>query len=101
MRDLVWKDTYKMSRILKKMDMQFNISGDMSQEEAGVEMFLTFAENMHLAGKEASDFLGDLFGMTGEEFDNLPIGEAMSKLKEFMEIPDMPDFLESARKLMK
>ena len=57
-------------------------------------------ENLHLAQSEVNDFVGDLCGMSGEEFGNLPITESIQKIKEFRSLDGLESFFEYAGQLM-
>ena len=101
MRDLIMSDVYKMSKVLKKMGLKFDINGEMSEVQAGAEIIVKVFENLHLAQNEVNDFLGDLVGLTGDEFNKLPFTEAQKHLNEFRSLPGIADFFKSAGRLMK
>src|SRR5690625_7944504 len=77
MRDLKTGDIYKMSRILKKMDLKFEVGKDVTQIEMGVKCVQKILENLHMAETEVNEFLAELIGMTREELDDLPVGEVV------------------------
>ena len=101
MRDLIMSDVYKMSKILKKMGLKPIIDGDMSQVQAGIEIIMQVFENLHLAEKEVNDFIGDLVGITGDEFSKLPFEEGQKYIEEFKNKPGIVNFFKSAGRLMK
>lgn len=101
MRDLIMSDVYKMSKILKKMGLKFDINDEMSVEQAGVGIILNVFENLHLAQYEVSEFMGDLVGITAKEFDSLPFEEGQKHIEEFKNKPGIVSFFKSAGRLMK
>lgn len=102
MRALKFNDVYKMSRILKKIKIseEINLEGK-SQTEAGVELVMGILENMDKAQNEINEFLGELTGMTGEEFGDLPPTEFLKHIEEFKNQPGIEAFFNAAGKLMK
>lgn len=100
MRELIFKDVYSMSKILKKMEIKIDVDGK-TQEQVGAEMILRIGENLHLAEKEVNNLLGDLIGMKGEEFANLPITKSIEYYEQFKKLPGINDFLQSVGQLMK
>jgi hypothetical protein len=84
MRQLTTNDVFKMSRILKKININLDSKG--TDEEIGMKLLVQIAENAHLAQTEINEFLGSLNNMTGEEFGNLPIKESMEIMKEFKQL---------------
>lgn len=89
MRQLTTNDVFKMSRILKKLNINLQSGTD---EEIGINLLVQIAENAHLAQTEINEFLGSLNNMTGEEFGNLPIKESMEIMKEFKQLDGIVDF---------
>ena len=90
MRQLTTNDVFKMSRILKKINIDLDSKG--TDEEIGMKLLMQIAENAYLAQNEINDFFGDLVGMTGEEFGNLPIKESMAIMSEFKQLDGVADF---------
>jgi len=90
MRQLTTNDVFKMSRILKKININLDSNG--TDEEVGIKLLMQVAENAYLAQNEINDFFGDLVGMTGEEFGNLPIKESMAIMSEFKQLDGVADF---------
>lgn len=101
MRALVFNDVFAFSRILKKANIKkdLDVKDKTTQAEMGAEMIVTFLENMDLAKNEINDFMGSLTNMTGKEFANLPIVEALSIFEEFKNQPGINDFFKSASRL--
>ena len=100
MRGLITSDIFRMSKILKKMGIKVAAETDegkeKSQNQMGAELIVTVLENIHLAEFEVNEFLGDLSGMTGDEFSKLSISDAFKIIKEFKELPGVSDFLQQA-----
>jgi len=98
MRDLKTGDIYKMSKILKKMDLKFEVDKDVTQMEMGVQFIQKILENLHLAEKEVNEFLAELIGMTSEEFEELPLTEVIEVFNQFKNQKDIGAFLKLAGK---
>lgn len=106
-RKLGWGDTFKLSKILKKMSLKIDaseiankIDPAQSLEKAGIQAFLPIflqaLENLHLAESEINDFLGSLVGITGKEFSELPFEEGLSVIGQLAGQKGIADFLKSA-----
>lgn len=112
-RKLSWGDTFKLSKILKKMNLKIDASeiaknidpedlktGTMSLEKAGLQamipIFLQALENLHQAEPEVNEFLGSLVGITGEEFGKLPIEDGIAVIGQLAGQKGVSDFLKSA-----
>jgi len=90
MRQLTTNDVFKMSRILKKININLESKG--TDEEIGLKLLMQVAENAYLAQNEINEFLGSLTGITGEELGNLPIKESMAIMNEFKQLDGVADF---------
>jgi len=112
MRPLKTTDVYKMSRILKKINIRVDtettklVNGKekttaKTQNQLGAEMILAIGENLHQAENEVNDFLAELIGITKEEFSNLPITETFKYIEEFKQNEDVKSFFKLAGQLMK
>jgi hypothetical protein len=99
MRQLLTDDIYTMSRILKKLGLE--IDADATDAEIGLDIIKKIAENLHFAQKDVNDFLGDLAGMTGEQFGKLPVKESLEIIKEFRKLDGVSDFFELVGHSMK
>lgn len=77
-RSLVTSDLFRMSRILKKMDLDIKVKEDSSQEEVGINLIKSILENMHLAEKEIADWCSGLIDITPEEFLNMDLEELIN-----------------------
>ena len=100
MRELKTKDVFKMSKILKKMNLKLDTEGK-TQQQLGAELVLLITENLFMAEKEINDFMGDLVGVTGEEFAELPIMQTIKHFEEFKNIPGIDNFFKLAGQLNK
>ena len=94
MRQLQTNDIFSMSRILKKLDLKFEESE--TDEELVLDLIKKVAENAYMAQTEINNFLGELSGMTGEEFGKLPLKESLAIIKEFKQLDGINDFFKSA-----
>ena len=94
MRQLQTNDIFSMSRILKKLDLKFEDSE--TDEELVLDLIKKVAENAYMAQVEINNFLGELSGMTGEEFGKLPLKESLAIIKEFKQLDGINDFFKSA-----
>lgn len=105
MRQLITNDMFQMSRILKKLQINTDFilgkDDDNSDQSLGVQVIIKIAENAHLAQTEINAFIGDLCGITGEEFGKLPIKESIKIIKEFKELDGISDFFKQAGQLAK
>lgn len=99
MRQLITNDVFKMSRILKKLELKLNIENKDEKfwdENLAMELITKIAENAYLAQNEINDFIGDLAGMSGEEFGKLPMKESLKIIKQFKELDGISDFFKFA-----
>lgn len=101
LRGLKTSDIYKMSRILKKMNMDILVDDGTSQVQAGVQFLQKAAENLHLAEEEVNDFMGGIAGVTGEEFAEMPIEQSMKIIEHFKNQKGLTSFFELANKSTK
>ena len=95
MRQLITDDLFAMSQILKKLE----IVPDPNLEDDGqifLDVLKKVAENAYMAQTEINNFLGELSGMTGEEFGKLPLKESLAIIKEFKQLDGINDFFKSA-----
>lgn len=97
LRKLKTSDIFKLSKILKKMNMKKELDlKDKTQEEVGAEMIITIFENLHMAEDEVGEFLGSLANMTKKEFSELEMDKVMEIISEFKEMSGIASFLKSA-----
>lgn len=101
LRNLKTKDIFKMSKILKKMNLKMDDVKGKEQEQVGAEMILKIIENIHMAEDEVNIFLADISGMTKEEFEDLDIDKFFEIIKEFKNMPMVGSFLSRANQLKK
>ena len=85
MRKLKAKDVFSMSKILKKMDLKGKLARTegQTQEEFGQQFFMTILESIGDAEGEFNSFLGELVGLTEEEFANLDMEELFQIFEQF------------------
>jgi len=105
MRQLITNDVYRMSRILKKLELKKDTlavdwKSENSDEQLGVSLLMLIIENAHMAQNEINEFFGDLYGMTGEEFGKLPIIKTIEVIEEFKSLDGISGFFKQAGRLM-
>lgn len=97
MRELKTSDIFKMSKILKKLDVKLQFDKDVTQQQAGAQMLQKVAENLHLAEEEVNGFLGELVNVSGKDFGNLPIKDAIKIISLFKDQEGIGSFLQAAK----
>lgn len=100
MRELKTQDVFKMSRILKKMDIKIDVN-KKTQTQVGAEVILKIAENMHMAENEINEFMGSLIGIPAKEFTELPLAKTAKYFEEFKNLPSIANFFKLAGQLNK
>lgn len=98
MRPLKTSDIFQMSKIMKKLNIKFEVEGNISQTQLGVQMVQKVVENLHLAENEVNGFLADLVGLKAEEFNELPIEDTLEIISLFKEQKGLANFLKLAGK---
>jgi hypothetical protein len=98
MRTLKTSDIYRMSKILKKININLDVNKDITQAQLGVQMIQKVIENLYLAEEEANEFLADLVGITAEEFSELPIEDTLVIISLFKDQKGIVNFLKQAGK---
>jgi hypothetical protein len=100
MRPLITNDIYKVSKILKKMNLKIELEGK-TKEQLGAELMMEAFENLHLAETEVNEFLGGLVGLSGSEFGVLPLDESFEIMNQFKELPGVGTLFQRAGQLTK
>lgn len=108
LRKLNGNDIFKMSKILKKINLDIDVAGmnlkgcdeETMQISVGVNMVKGALENLHLAQDEVNDFLGDLMGVSGEEFGKKDLDEVAEVMIEFKDMVRESNFFTLVSKLM-
>lgn len=116
MRPLNMSDAFKMSRILKKLDIKTaevlkNIDvkkitskakkGNALEEvglQAVAELAQKVAENLYLAENEVNEFMASLVGIKAEDFAKLPLEDGIKIFSLFKEQKGIGSFLQAAVK---
>lgn len=98
-RKLKTVDVFRASKILKKLEVKMSVKDGMSSTELGAMLIQQILENAHMAETEINAFMGDLIGITPEEFSELPIEETLSIFASFKEMEGISGFLQSVQKL--
>ncbi len=104
-RNLIWNDVYAAAKIVKKIKI------DITEEElerfgenvqvAGVNIIKNMIGNTPEAQEEINEFLGSLFGITGEEFGQLSFDEVFGCFDQFRNLKGIDSFFKSVGQLMK
>lgn len=97
-RKLKTKDIFKMSKILKKLNLKFDVKSGISQEQLGAEMITQLLGNLSNAEEEVNEFIGELVGVTGEEFSELEIEDTLDIINQFKNMEGISGFLKLANK---
>lgn len=115
MRTLQTQDVFRLSKILKKMDLKSEVKKvlsdvskdnkkediELKQKELGAEIIFLFLENLHLAQCEVNELLADLVGIKPNEFNKLPIEDTIEILSLFKEQNNLTNFFKLAGQLTK
>ena len=99
LRPLKTKDIFALSRLIKAMKLKFNFEDGMKSEEIGIVIMTQVIENLGDAEEATASFLGDLVGLSAQEFNDLPIEETFGIIKQFKEIKGLSTLFTSATKL--
>lgn len=106
LRKLNGNDIFKMSKILKKIDFNPDLSDikgkdtEAKQISVGMNMLKNILENLYLAQNEVNEFLGGLCGCSGEEFGEKDLDEVGEIIVEFKEMVKGSSFFTHVLKLM-
>lgn len=98
MRPLKTADIFKMSKILKKMNLKLDVDPKTTQEQLGVQFIQRIAENIYMAEEEINEFLGNLIGATEKEFSELPIEDTLQVIELFKQQKGLASFFKLAGK---
>lgn len=111
MRDLITTDLFKMSKILKKMNIKNEIKGLFTDvtgkkeeekkeigQDVGIQLAFIVMENMYLAEKEITDFLADMTGKTKDEISKQKPVETIKMFEELFSQEDFKVFFSQAVK---
>lgn len=98
MREFKTADIYKMSKILKKLNIKVDVNEKTTQQQLGVQMVQKIAENLHLAENEVNGFLAELVGIDASAFSELPIEDTFEIIGLFKEQKGLSNFLQLAGK---
>lgn len=100
MRELKTSDIFKMSKILKKIDVKIEVEGK-TQTQVGAELIMKIGENLCLAEQEVNEFMGSLLGIPAKEFADLPLTKTFEYFEEFKNMPGLANFFKLAGQLKK
>jgi hypothetical protein len=100
MRELQTKDVFKLSRILKKMNLNLAFDGK-NQEQLGAEIVMSIATSAYLAETEINDLMADLLGIEPIDFASMPLEKTLEVFIEFSKQPQLASFFKFAARLTK
>ena len=100
MRELKTSDIFKMSKILKKINLKIDAT-DKTAENLGSEIILQIGENLHKVENEVNEFMANMIGCTSKEFAELPLKKTLEYFEEFKNLDGISDFFKSAGRLTK
>lgn len=111
MRNLKTSDLFKLSRIIKKMNIKNeikglakDITGDTSEgkkkaeQNLQIDLAMLFAENVGAAEKEIYKFFADLTGKSSTKIENMDLKDFMNLVQELFNEEDIGSFLSTASK---
>jgi hypothetical protein len=70
MRPLKTMDIFKMSKILKKLNVKLDVDEKITQKQMGAQIIQRVVENLHLAENEVNAFLAELVGIDAKNLLN-------------------------------
>jgi hypothetical protein len=93
-RKVKGKDIFKISKILKKMNLDFSKYDFKGKDnfKMGIQLIKDIFENIHLAENEFNEFLADLSGIKKEEISELGLKEYKELLFQLKEDDDIIGF---------
>ena len=94
MRQLNTNDVFKMSRILKKLELKIDADSFLNDKSKNSDekFFIDIYQKVLLVVWS---------GMSGEDLCELPIKDSLANIKEFKELDGIADFFKYASQLMK
>lgn len=99
LRKLKGKDIFAVSKIVKKLNIDFNsIKISKDGMATGIAIAKVIFENIHLAEKELNDLLANLSGETVKVIEELDLEIYLDLVKQLKEQKIFIDFFKSAEK---
>lgn len=108
-RNLKQKDLFRLSRILKKLNIKdeikslfIDVTGRTEEEkedalkETGINVIYLLVENAGEAEEELNFFLGDLVGLSAEEYSELDLTDSMKIITEIVSNKEFIGFFKQA-----
>lgn len=100
-RKLKGKDVFKLSRILNKMGLEFNMTSvdkdgntvQKSQTEFGMSIVMGFAENIYKAEKEVYEFVAEVTGKKVKEVEDFGIEELFEVIETIFKDEEFVGFI--------
>lgn len=110
-RKLITADLFRMSRIIRKMDIKKDIEGlardtsglndtakKKAEQQLKIDFAMLFVENIGNAEQECYQFLADLSGKKPEEIEKQPPEDTMNMLDELFKQQGFGSFFSTAVK---
>lgn len=110
-RKLITADLFKLSRIIKKMDIKKDIEGlardtsglsdeekKKAEQQLKIDLTLLFVENIGNAEQECYKLLADLSGKKPDEIEKQPPEDTLNVLKELFQQEGFDSFFSTAVK---
>jgi hypothetical protein len=103
MREIKFNDVYEAAKILKAIDIKVTKEHQKIKDPMvkGITILKDNLSDIGKAKKEINNFLGNWFGMTGEEFGELSLKDTMNAFKQIKETEGIDTFLNSVKGMMK
>ena len=93
-RKLKGKDILKVSKILKKMNLDFSKYDFKGKDnyKTGIQLIKDIFENIHMAETEFNEFLADLAGVKKQEIEDLGLKEYKDLIIQLKDDEDIVGF---------
>lgn len=103
MRQLKTSDIFRMSSIIRKLNLKKELAGlnPQEMERFGLQLFLYLLENLDQAEDEITAFFADLSGKTPDEFKDMSLDELGQFIDELRQVKGLGDFFRSLFKTEK
>lgn len=103
MRDLKTSDLFKLSGIIRKMNIKNelqSIKADSNDEvQYGIQFIIVLIENMDKAEDELSAFFGDLIGISAQQFKEMNLDQLSEFINELKQVKGLGSFFSSLFKM--
>jgi hypothetical protein len=93
-REVTFDDLYEFLKILEDVKFEYKPDPNKSTEQVGIEAIKHLIANFHTARAKTNAFLGNLCGLSGEEFGKLPLKKSGKVLKTLIGAIKEADFFD-------